>query len=64
MYWKCPKCKSKVDFSKQMGYVFSEDDEADFDAKRGLFFHTIECENKGCNATWIVSISEMNEDEL
>lgn len=60
MYWKCPNCDSKVDFEKQMRYVFSEDEEADFDAESGLWFHTIECENEECNAYWVTSISKMN----
>ena len=59
MYWKCPKCKSKVDFKSQMEYVFSDDGEADFDPKNGLYFHTIDCKTKECGANWIVSVSEM-----
>lgn len=59
LHWKCPNCKEKVDFNNQMDYVFDEDGEADFDPKKGLYFHTIVC---NCGANWIVSISEMNTD--
>lgn len=59
MHWKCPNCKEKVDFEKQMGFVFDEEGEADFSAKSGLYFHTILCANLKCNAGWAVSISEM-----
>lgn len=62
MYWNCPKCKSKVDFQKQMDYVFDEEGGADFDPKSGLWFHSIECENEICNAVWIVSIGKMEEE--
>lgn len=62
MFWNCPKCRHKVDFIDQMGYVSEEDGEASFDPKRGLMFHTIECGNDACGAHWIVSISEMYEE--
>lgn len=56
MYWKCPNCKEKVNFTDQMEYVFDEDGEADFDPKRGLMFNVIDCK---CGAEWTVSISKM-----
>jgi len=60
MYWKCPNCKSKVDFEDQMKEVF-ENGEADFEPVKGLFMHTIVCDI--CDADWIVSISKMNKPE-
>lgn len=63
MHWNCPKCQSKVDFEKQMNYVFEEDGEAEFDPKHGLWLHTIDCDNQECNATWIVTVSKMYEEE-
>lgn len=57
LWWKCPNCKSQVNFSDEASYVFDNDDgEADFDPKKGLYFHTIVCE---CGANWIMSISGM-----
>lgn len=65
LYWRCPKCKSIVDFTKQMQEVFSIETlfgyNADFDAEKGLYLHTIECEN--CNSEWVMSISERFEME-
>lgn len=63
MWWKCPNCNEKVDYSKEMSFVFDEG-EAGFDPKHGLFFHTIMCD---CGASWSTSISEMfvsEEDKL
>lgn len=56
LYWKCPNCKSEVDFTGEMEYVFDEDGEADFDPKSGLMMHTIQCGE--CPTEWIVSISK------
>jgi hypothetical protein len=57
MWWKCPNCQSKVDYSQQMNYVFSDDDnEADFDPESGLWMHTITC---NCGAYWTTGISSM-----
>ncbi len=56
MHWKCPNCKEKVDFAEQMSLVFDEDGKSEFDAERGLIFHTIMCD---CGANWTVSISDM-----
>jgi len=57
MYWKCPNCKSKVDFEKQLKYVFDEKGEAEFDPETGLWLHTIECGK--CDAEWTMSVSKM-----
>jgi hypothetical protein len=54
MFWICPICDKKVDFSKQLSEVFEEDGEASFDPKGGLYFHTISCK---CGCNWIMSIS-------
>ncbi len=62
-WWKCPKCGSKVDFTRQMFDVFDfEDGEANFamDRNCGLYFHTIMC---SCGANWVVSISGMYDEE-
>lgn len=56
MWWKCPNCNSKVDYSNEMSFVFDEEGEAEFDPKRGLMFHTIMCD---CGANWSTGISEM-----
>lgn len=60
LFWKCPSCKSEVDFLKQMSYIF-EDGEADFDPSRGMFHHTINCDE--CPAAWSVSISKPYNEE-
>lgn len=60
LYWQCPNCKEKVNFSEEMSYVFDEEGEADFDPSRGLFFHTIYCE---CGINWNVSISKPEKSE-
>jgi hypothetical protein len=56
LWWKCPNCESKVDFTDEMSFVFDEEGEADFDPKSGLWFHTIMCD---CGASWSVSIGKM-----
>lgn len=56
MWWVCPNCKSKVNFEKQMRYVFSDEDEADFDPESGLWMHTIDCT---CGAYWTTGIGKM-----
>lgn len=61
MHWKCPNCSSKVNFQDQMELVFTFDNEADFDPKHGLYFHTIECD---CGAYWITSIGKMEGVEI
>ena len=58
MYWICPKCERKVNFYKQVDLLFDENGEAEFDAKNGVYFHTIDCE---CGVEWIMSISDMEE---
>jgi hypothetical protein len=58
LWWKCPNCGQKVDFTDEMEYVFDEEGEADFDPKHGLFFHTITCK---CGALWTMSISGMED---
>jgi hypothetical protein len=60
LWWKCPNCNEKVDFTRQMGYVFEEDGEVEFDPEMGLWFHTIVC---GCGANWVMSIGEMNNQK-
>lgn len=60
LYWKCSKCKEKVDFEFQMCEVFDENEEADFDPSSGLMMHTISCGN--CDTNWIVSISKPFRD--
>lgn len=56
LWWKCPNCEEKVGFTDQMADIFDKAGEADFDPKRGLWFHTLDCP---CGAEWVVSISEM-----
>lgn len=55
LHWKCPNCKSTVDFIGEMEYVFDENGEADFDPKSGLMMHTIQCGE--CPTVWIMSMS-------
>lgn len=55
LWWKCPICHEKIDFYKQLLYVFMWDGEADFDPEYGMF-HTIECD---CGAKWHVNISDI-----
>lgn len=59
LWWKCPNCGTKVDFYKQMQYVFSENNEADFTPEEGLWFHTIFC--PCCNANWKTGISKIDK---
>jgi hypothetical protein len=59
LWWECPKCKERVNFSEQAKEVFNyEDGEANFvvDKGGGLYFHIIQC---NCGAEWIFSISGM-----
>lgn len=60
MFWACPKCISRVDFTEEMSSLFDENGESEFDPKLGLFFHTILC--NGCKSNWIISISPMEEN--
>lgn len=61
LWWKCPNCQRKVDFSQQLLYVFDgEDGEAVFDPNSGIYFHTISCE---CGCDWIMTLSEMIYEE-
>ena len=60
MYWICPKCSSRVDFEKQMGYLFEDDGEASFDPNGGIYFHTISCENENCSTDWVMCMSGMD----
>ena len=60
LWWKCPNCKGKVDFTTAMSEIFSVDNKADFCPKSGLWFHTISCD---CGAYWVTSISSMNIDK-
>lgn len=55
LWWNCPNCKEKVDFSQEVSVVFDEDGEADFSPSKGLFFYTLFC---SCGNQWVVSISE------
>lgn len=62
LWWECPKCNKKVDFSKQLEDIFDIDyGEAYFSVDKdcGLWFHTIMCE---CGSSWIMSISGMEEE--
>ncbi len=59
LWWKCPNCGEKVNYTEQMSYVFDENNEAEFDPEIGLFFHTIKCK---CGATWRTGISEMEKE--
>jgi len=66
LYWTCPICGSKVDFTEQLtGICFDEQDgEANFDVNEngGIIFHNIFCPR--CNASWVMSIGGMNKSEL
>lgn len=55
LWWKCPNCKGKVDFTHEASEVFDEDGEADFDPSMGLFFHTLFC---ACGNAWSMTISK------
>lgn len=70
LWWKCPNCGNKVEYIKEMEFVFDEEGEAEFNPRHGMSFHTILCE---CGASWITSIGEMeimehkikeNEDKM
>lgn len=57
LWWICPNCGKKVNFTDEMALVFDMNDgEAEFDPKSGLCFHTIVCD---CGAIWTTSISKM-----
>lgn len=56
LWWKCPKCGEEVDFTKQMSEVFDDDGSAVFDEEKGIYFHTISCNN--CGSDWIMTLSE------
>lgn len=63
LWWECSNCGEVVDFTKEASSVFDEDGEADFDPNSGLFFHTLFCNNVECGTTWIMSISEANNNK-
>jgi len=60
LWWECPKCGKKVDYSKQMEINFHEDGKADFhlEAGYGVWWCAIDCE---CGANWETGISGMLE---
>lgn len=59
LFWICPDCNKRVDFSKQLYEVFEEDGEASFCPKGGLFLHTISCD---CGCDWFIMISDVKRD--
>lgn len=63
LWWKCPKCNSKVTFGEDLTTLFcEEDDEAYFCPESGVPFYIITCDNEDCNATWNFGISNMYEE--
>lgn len=62
LWWKCPNCGSKVDFTEELlGACFdAKDGEAYFDPEHGIIFHTIFC--NVCGASWIMDIGNMSRE--
>lgn len=60
LWWQCPYCQSKVNYSYQLMTLFDrQNGEAEFCTESGVPFHTIKCENETCEARWIMGISSV-----
>ena len=58
LWWECPQCQSKVNYSYQLISLFDhEDGESLFPAEDGVPIHTIKCGNAECQAEWVMGIS-------
>jgi hypothetical protein len=63
LWWKCPKCGNKINFSEVTQTLFDyHNGEAYFESESGVPFYILKCYNVDCKATWNIGISPMYEE--
>lgn len=61
LWWECPKCERKVNFSKQLEGLFNKNGEALFEPALGLGWDVISCE---CGAKWKIIMGKVFENDF